>query len=37
MRLRAKVAGWKDDLAKIEDEAEVRAYLERILPEALPR
>ena len=32
--LRAKVAGWKADLAKIEDEWEARDYLDRILPDA---
>ncbi len=32
--LRAKVAGWKADMAKIEDDFEVRDYLDRILPEA---
>ena len=32
--LRAKVAGWKAELGKIEDEVEVREKLEEILPEA---
>ena len=32
--LREKVAGWKADLAKIEDETAVREYLDKVLPEA---
>ena len=32
--LRAKVAGWKAEAAKIEDDFEVNEYLNRILPEA---
>ena len=32
--LRAKVAAWKAELAKIEDDFEAHDYLNRILPEA---
>ena len=32
--LREKVAGWKADLAKIEDDFEVREYVDKVLPEA---